>query len=246
MKIEVLKKSLLANNEKAAEENRRLLQRHNITAVNLMGGAGCGKTTLLERVIPLLVREVAVAVLEGDLATTRDASRIAALGVPVIQLLTEGGCHLTATLVQAGLERLPLTHIGLLLIENVGNPICPVNFDLGEHHRVALLSVAEGDDKPAKYPYLFKSADLVVITKMDLLKFTDFHRDRALEHIRALDPDKNVLETSKDDAGSMGAVAEWLRAKCSVQRTPPEAVEVRSSKFEVRKRQQCRTLNLEL
>ena len=232
MKIEVLKKSLFANNEKAAEENRRLLRSHDVLAVNVMGGAGCGKTTLLECVIPLLSREIGVAVLEGDLATTRDAARIAALRVPVIQLLTEGGCHLTATLVQAGLRRLPLAEVDLLLIENVGNPICPVNFDLGEHHRIAVLSVAEGDDKPAKYPYLFKSADLVVISKTDLLRSSDFQWEQALGYIRALDLDKTVLGANKKDEASMGAVAEWLRAKCSVQRTLPEALEVQSSKFE--------------
>jgi len=151
-----------------------------------------------------------VAVLEGDLATTKDAERIAALDVPVVQLLTEGGCHLTPTLVQEGMRRLPLDEIDLLLIENVGNPICPANFDLGEHFRVAVLSVTEGDDKPAKYPYLFKVADLVVVTKTDLLASTDFDFDEAVGPIRAFDPEKPILRTSINDPAGFQAVAERL------------------------------------
>lgn len=210
MMIQVLKKSLFRSNEQAADENRRVLDEHGVAAVNIMGGAGCGKTTLLERVIPLLTADCRVAVLEGDLATTKDAERIAALDVPVVQLLTEGGCHLTATLVQEGIRRLPLDGIDLLLIENVGNPICPANFDLGEHFRVAVLSVTEGDDKPAKYPYLFKVADLVVVTKLDLLASTDFDFDEAAGPIRAFDPEKPILRTSIHDPAGFQAVAERL------------------------------------
>ena len=207
MAIEVLKRTLFAANDRAAEENRGLLDHHNVTAANIMGGAGCGKTTLLERVIPELRRTLSVAVLEGDLATTKDAARIDALNVPVIQLLTEGGCHLTATLIQQGLRRLSLDQIDLLLIENVGNPICPANFDLGEHHRLAVLSVTEGDDKPAKYPFLFKTADLVVITKTDLLDATDFSLDRASQDIHAMDRGKVVLSVNSKDSASTVAVA---------------------------------------
>ncbi|UCE59247.1 MAG: hydrogenase nickel incorporation protein HypB [Phycisphaerales bacterium] len=215
MSIEVLRRSIFQNNDRAAQENRSLLDERGITAVNIMGGAGCGKTTLLEHLIPQLRSDFAVAVLEGDLATTKDAARIAALDVPVIQLLTEGGCHLTATLVQEALARLPLAEIDLLLIENVGNPICPANFDLGEHLRVAVLSVTEGDDKPAKYPFLFKVADQVVITKVDLIALTDFDRERALRAIHALDKEKGVLTVSKKDASSISQLADWLRSHVS-------------------------------
>lgn len=211
MKIEVLRKSVFEKNEHAARLNRRLLDERGVVAVNIMGGAGCGKTTLLERVIPHLESQYAIAVLEGDLATTKDAARIAALGVPVIQLLTEGGCHLTATLVEQGLRRFPLDDIDLVLIENVGNPICPANFDLGEHHRLAVLSVTEGDDKPAKYPYLFKQADRVVITKMDMVAATDFDVNRAASTIRALDPNKVIYRMSSKDPASALPLADWLR-----------------------------------
>jgi len=213
MKIDVLRKSLFAVNDRAAEENRALLARHGVVALNIMGGAGCGKTTLLEKIIPAVRGELAVGVLEGDLATTKDADRIAALGVPVIQLLTEGGCHLTATLVQEGLRRLPLADLDLLLIENVGNPICPANFDLGEHFRLAVLSVSEGDDKPAKYPYLFKKADAVAITKVDVLAATDFNLDRAMADIRVLGPAKPIFAVSAR-RNDTGALTDWVRSRC--------------------------------
>ena len=214
MAIEVLRRSLVEKNDQAAEENRSLLDRHKIVGINILGGAGCGKTTLLERVIPELQKSLAIAVLEGDLATTKDAARIDALNVPVIQLLTEGGCHLTANLVQPGLARLPLDEVDLLLIENVGNPICPANFELGEHYRIAVLSVSEGDDKPAKYPYLFSRAHLVVITKTDLLGATDFSVEDASAAIQALDQEKMILATSAMDASSLAPVVDWIAAKC--------------------------------
>ena len=214
MTIEVLKRSLVEKNDQAAQENRSVLDRHKVVAINILGGAGCGKTTLLERVIPQLGKSLAIAVLEGDLATTKDAARIDALNVPVIQLLTEGGCHLTANLVQPALARLFLEEVDLLLIENVGNPICPANFDLGEHFRIAVLSVTEGDDKPAKYPYLFSKADLVVITKTDLLEATDFSVEEASVAIHALDRETTILTTSARDAPSSALVADWIAAKC--------------------------------
>lgn len=208
--IEVLKRSVFAKNDQAAEENRDLLNRHNITACNIMGGAGCGKTTLLESLVPQLKQSRRVGVLEGDLATTKDADRIHALDVPVMQLLTEGGCHLTATLVQQALHRMPLADIDLLLIENVGNPICPANFDLGEQFKIAVLSVTEGDDKPAKYPFLFKVADRVIITKIDLVEATDFDIERAAHDIRVLDDDKTIDYVSRKQPESLADLLAWL------------------------------------
>jgi len=229
MIIEVLKKSIFAKNDRAAEENRRLLDRHGIRAINIMGGAGCGKTTLLEGMIPQLQQTLSVGVLEGDLATTKDAVRVAALHVPVIQLLTEGGCHLTASLVQQGIQRLPLDEIDLLLIENVGNPICPANFDLGEHFRISVLSVAEGDDKPAKYPYLFKVADAVVITKTDLMTGSDFSADSAVRTIRALDPGKDVFFTNRADRSSMRLLIDWVESRAAPFSHPASEAHGRTS-----------------
>jgi len=210
MKIEVLRKHLFLENDRAAGANRELLDRHGVFGVNVMGGAGCGKTALLERLLPRLKRGLRPAVLEGDVATTNDAERIAALGVPVVQLLTEGGCHLSATLVAEGLKLLPLNELDVVLIENVGNPICPANFDLGEHVRLVLLSVAEGDDKPAKYPHLFQVASAVVLTKSDLLSSTNFRVDRAMATLRSLAPEVPVFTTSSQDPASIRGVEDWL------------------------------------
>jgi hydrogenase nickel incorporation protein HypB len=212
MKIEVVRKVFQAN-EQAAAENRQRFDAASVTCVNLLGGAGCGKTSLLEAVLPLLKDTMRIAVFEGDLATTRDAERIAALGVPAVQILTEGGCHLNATLVQQGLARVTPEDLDLLVVENVGNPICPANFDLGEHLRLAVLSVAEGHDKPAKYPLMFKDADLVVITKFDLLDRTDFDVSAAAQDLKRLNPRAELIRTSKRTKEGIDRLAAWLRRK---------------------------------
>ena len=219
MRVRVVRK-ILQQNERAAGENRTQLDARGITCVNLLGGAGCGKTALLEATLPRLKDEMRIAVLEGDLATTRDAERIAALGVPAVQLLTGGGCHLNATLVQQGLQQVSLPDLDLLIIENVGNPICPANFDLGEHLRVAVLSVAEGDDKPAKYPLLFKDAALVVLTKCDLLKHTDFDVAAAERDIKRLNPQADVIRTSARARQGMERLVDWIRAACRSREQP--------------------------
>lgn len=211
MRIKIIMKSLVAANDQAAEQNRAKLDECATVAVNIMGGAGCGKTTFLEALIPRLADAgIRVGVIEGDLATTRDAERIAALEVPVVQVLTEGGCHLTASVVQQALGKLPLPELDLVLIENVGNPICPANFDLGERGRIAILSAAEGDDKPAKYPLLFKSADRVVITKLDLLSMVDFDVTRAEAFIRAFDSQKPIHRVNRVEPDSLDPIVEWL------------------------------------
>jgi hydrogenase nickel incorporation protein HypB len=210
MKIEVVQK-VLQRNEKAADQNRQRFNAAGVTCVNLLGSAGCGKTSLLEAVLPRLKETLRIAVFEGDLATTHDAERIAALGVPAVQLLTEGGCHLSATLVQQGLERIAPEDLDLLIVENVGNPICPANFDLGEHLRVAVLSVAEGHDKPAKYPLMFKNAKLVVITKCDLLDRTDFDILAAEQDLKRLTPHAELIRTSKPTQEGIDGLADWFR-----------------------------------
>ncbi len=149
--------------------------------------------------------------LEGDLTTTRDAERINALGVPVVQLLTEGGCHLNATHVQQALGQVSLDELDLLIIENVGNPICPANFDLGEHLRIAVLSVAEGHDKPSKSPLLFKNAQLVVLTKCDLLPYVDFDPDIAQADLHRINRTAELIRTDIKTGQGFDQLAEWMR-----------------------------------
>ncbi len=211
MNIPIIRK-VLQKNDDTADANRARFDRAGVACVNLIGGAGCGKTALLEAVLPRLRGRLAVAVLEGDLATTRDAERIARLGVPTAQLLTDGGCHLTADHVAKALESVPLCADGLLVIENVGNPICPANFDLGEHARIAVLSVAEGDDKPSKYPLLFRKADLVVVSKADLLAHVTFNLDAAVTDVRRLNPEAQCRLVSARSGLGCDAVADWLMA----------------------------------
>ncbi len=218
MTIPVIKR-VLEKNDAAAAENRAVFERLGVACVNLLGGAGCGKTALLEAVLPVLRKDLRVAVLEGDLATTRDAERIAALGVPVAQLLTDTGCHLTAPHVQRALDRLPLEKTDLLVVENVGNPICPANFDLGEHARIAVLSVTEGDDKPAKYPLLFRRANLIVLSKCDLLPHVPFDPHRARRELHLMNSAARVLNASARTGAGIERLARWLKALSNRART---------------------------
>ncbi|MFO0974228.1 MAG: hydrogenase nickel incorporation protein HypB [Phycisphaerae bacterium] len=210
MEVRVLRR-VLEKNDRAADEVRELLSAHGVRAINLLGGAGCGKTALLERLLPILRPALRCGVLEGDLATTLDAERIAAIGVPVTQLLTEGGCHLTAPHVRRALDSLPLDKRDLVISENVGNPICPANFDLGEHARLAALSVAEGADKPQKYPLLFKDAAGVVITKLDLLPHVSFDLHRVTLDLGRLNPAARLFLTSAERGHGLAGLAAWFR-----------------------------------
>lgn len=212
MEITVLK-NVFAKNDNAARENRAHFDQKGVLCINLLGGAGCGKTSVLEAVLPILTKTLRVAVLEGDLATTRDAARIANLDVPVVQLLTDGGCHLNATLVQHAMEKVPLDDLDLLIIENVGNPICPANFDLGEHARISVLSVSEGADKPAKYPLLFKDMAAVLLTKCDLLPHTNFDMAQAEEDIRRVNPTADLIRTDVKTKSGIQELADWVLAR---------------------------------
>lgn len=222
MIIPVVRK-VLEKNDQAARQNRALFDSRKITCVNVLGGAGCGKTTLLERVLPhVLARgDVHPAVLEGDIATTRDAERIAALNVPTVQLLTDGGCHLNANHVQKALDSLDLTTVNLLVIENVGNPVCPANFDLGEHLRVSCLSIAEGDDKPAKYPLLFRNADLIILTKADLLPHVPYDLGRVKRDLRQIAPGATIVQSDLSAGGGYAEIAAWLVDKVEAEAMAP-------------------------
>jgi hydrogenase nickel incorporation protein HypB len=217
--VEVLR-NILHENDHEAEHNREHLERRGILAVNLMSSPGSGKTSLLEATIDAIGDRLRIAVIEGDLETENDAERIRAKGVTAVQITTGQTCHLDAHMVHDALHALDLSSVDILFIENVGNLVCPANFDLGQHANVTLLAVTEGDDKPAKYPVMFRRADLVLLSKSDLLAvLDDFSSEKAIGHIRALANPADVFEVSARRAGSLGPWVAWLeRALADVRR----------------------------
>jgi len=208
--VEVLKGLLDANDHQAAH-NREHFERHGVLAINLMSSPGAGKTTLLEATIEALGKDLNVAVVEGDLETENDAQRIRDKGVPAIQISTGSACHLDAHMVHTALHELELDGVDVLFIENVGNLVCPASFDLGQHCNVALLSTPEGDDKPAKYPVMFRAADLVVITKADLLEVLgDFDPAAAESCLRQIANPAPLIEVSARSGAGMQAWLDWV------------------------------------
>jgi len=186
--------SLLHENDHQAMHNREHFDKHKVLAINLMSSPGSGKTALLEKTIELLNGKYKVAVIEGDLETENDADRIRKKGVPAVQITTGSACHLDAHMVHDGLHQLDLNGLDVLFIENVGNLVCPASFDLGHHINVTLLSTTEGDDKPAKYPVMFRAADLMLITKTDLLQYLDdFDVEKATKQFRHLAKSEPVI-----------------------------------------------------
>jgi hydrogenase nickel incorporation protein HypB len=209
--VEVLQ-GLLAGNDRQAAHNRAHFNAHAVLAVNLMSSPGAGKTALLEATIDALKSEFRIAVVEGDLETENDAERIRAKGVPAYQITTGTACHLDARMVHDALHHMPLAGMDILFIENVGNLVCPASFDLGQHLNVTLLSVTEGDDKPAKYPVIFRVADAVLVTKTDLLPhMDDFDVERVKTHVRNLASAAPVIALSAKKDMEMSAWLNWLR-----------------------------------
>jgi hydrogenase nickel incorporation protein HypB len=214
-KIVEVNRSLLEANQKQAVSNRQHIEKMGAVAINLISSPGSGKTTLLERTIEALKDTVRIGVIEGDIETERDAERIRAKGVPAVQLTTGGACHLDASLVHGGLHVLEHFAKGngydLIFIENVGNLVCPATFDLGEHHRVVLLSVPEGSDKPAKYPATFKGADLLLLTKVDLLPYFDFSLDEVREEAGRLKPELEIVALSATNGEGFDSWVAYLK-----------------------------------
>ena len=214
MEVKVMKNILGANDEIAAA-NRELFRAKNVTVVNLMGSPGSGKTTLLEKTLEKISGKIRVAVIEGDLFTARDAERIERLNVPVIQINTAGGCHLDAAMVKRAAESLDLEKIQLLIVENVGNLVCPAEFDVGENFKATVLSITEGDDKPLKYPLIFKESAVVMLNKIDLLPYTNFSVENAREDLSTIHPNVEIIETSCTSGAGLDAWANWLVSKVS-------------------------------
>jgi len=212
-KVRVVEEALDANNTIAAA-NRADFDRHDVTVLNLMSAPGAGKTSLLERALAEPIEGVRVGVLEGDVQGSLDAERLAGAHVPVVQLNTDPGfggeCHLDANMVRSAIPALPLAEIDLLVIENVGNLVCPALFDLGEQARVVIVSVTEGDDKPQKYPHMFRVADVLLINKIDLLPYVRFDMDRCIASARDINPSAQVLRLSAETGEGMSGWYDWL------------------------------------
>jgi hydrogenase nickel incorporation protein HypB len=203
-------RDLMGANDEWAGRNRVLLASAGVTMINIIGSPGAGKTALLERAAAALGMRFGFAVLEGDVETTRDAQRLGKLGVTVSQLITGGGCHLEARMIHAALNDLPLEELDLVVVENVGNLVCPAEFDIGERAKVAVLSVTEGEDKPEKYPLLFREAQAVVLSKVDLLPYVSFDVDACLADLSALNGAIPVFRTSATTGEGIEGWLAWL------------------------------------
>ncbi len=212
MEIQV-RKNILGENDRMAAENRAMFADNGVYVINLMGSPGSGKTSVLEKTMEKLKGELRMAVIEGDLFTSKDADRIAKHDVTVIQINTSGGCHLDAAMVQKVARKMDLAALDLLIVENVGNLVCPAEFDVGEDDKGVVLSVTEGDDKPLKYPLIFKESAVAILNKVDILPYCNFDMESAREDISALHPGMTILETSCTTGQGIEPWCEWLRQR---------------------------------
>ena len=213
-----IEQDILSKNNGYADENRQNFDDRGIFALNLVSSPGSGKTTLLVKTIELLKDKIAISVVEGDQQTSNDAERIRATGVPALQINTGKGCHLDAHMVGHALEKLKPADESLFLIENVGNLVCPAAFDLGEQHKVAILSVTEGEDKPLKYPDMFRAADVMLLNKCDLLPYLEYDADLAEANARRVNPDLTIFRVSATSGDGMSVWLDWVEAGLEAQR----------------------------
>jgi len=209
-----IERDILAKNDRYADENRQHLSEHGVFALNLVSSPGSGKTTLLVKTIEMLRGKLPITVIEGDQQTDHDAERIRATGVPAIQINTGKGCHLDAHMVGHAIQQLPILDNSLLFIENVGNLVCPSGFDLGEAHKVVILSVTEGEDKPLKYPDMFHAADLMMLNKCDLLQHLTFDVELAIEYAHRIHPAMPVIQISATQGSGMQEWIDWIMSGC--------------------------------
>jgi hydrogenase nickel incorporation protein HypB len=216
-----LEARILAKNDALAARNRGWFAGREILALNLVSSPGSGKTTLLERTIRDLGSETPIAVIEGDQATANDGARIRAAGAPCVQVNTGTGCHLEADMIARGLAELKPAVGAVVLIENVGNLVCPALFDLGEHAKVAILSVTEGEDKPLKYPHMFRASRVMILNKIDLLPHVDFDVESAVANAKAVNPDITVLRVSARTGEGLADWYDWIRSEAAAVRAHP-------------------------
>jgi hydrogenase nickel incorporation protein HypB len=201
---------ILEANQKLAQRNRDVFRAAGVKVFNLISSPGAGKTTLLEKTLTRLKHRLKVGVVEGDIQTTEDAQRVAAVGVKAVQIETKGACHLDGAMIAGAMQAFDLKDLDLLIIENVGNLVCPVEFDLGEDLKVAVLSVTEGDDKPSKYPLLFQQAGVLIVNKIDLLPYIDCSLERIHDTCRALNPQQKAFDLSCRTGEGLDAWVDWL------------------------------------
>ena len=220
VKVLTIKEDILGANKEKAKRNQNRLDKHGILTVNVMSSPGAGKTSLILQTINRLKTKTRVAVIEGDVASRIDADKIHQQGVPVIQINIPGGCHLDANMTENALNNLPLEEIDLLIIENVGNLICPAEFALGEHKKIMLLSIPEGDDKPHKYPLMFTEADVVLVNKIDLLPYLDFNTTTFNQAVTGLNPAVKIFPVSCKTGEGLEAWFAWLEDEIKQMKTP--------------------------
>ena len=217
MKINVVSKILEANDRLAAD-NRKLFDSHGLFVINLMSAPGAGKTTLLTRTIKELDGDLRVGVVEGDIQGTYDAEQIGALNIPVVQINTGGACHLDANMISEAVKDLPLADLDVLIIENVGNLVCPAEFNVGEHVKIMLLSLTEGHDKPLKYPLMFQESSALVVNKMDLKPYVDADPEKIRRDSLSLNPQLKVFEVSCKSGEGISQWTQWLKELCSIHK----------------------------
>lgn len=217
MEVKVMT-NVLAKNDAIAADLQRLFKEKNIFVFNLLGSPGAGKTSLLEATLKELAEEYSLAVIEGDLYTAKDAERIHKLGIPVLQINTVGGCHLDAKMIEDALAELDLDKLDMIIIENVGNLVCPAEFAIGEAMKVTVLSVTEGEDKPLKYPLIFKESKAVLLNKVDLLPYILFDKEKAVTDIKNLNPAVSLFEVSCTAKTGLTEWTDWLKAQIEAVR----------------------------
>lgn len=211
MSIVTVERKILKKNDEIANENREIFKKNNIYSLNLLSSPGSGKTSLLENTLNKLNENLNVAVVEGDVQTDNDAQRVAVFNVPVVQIVTNGGCHLEAKLVQNSFQSFEMKDLDLLIIENVGNLVCPANYDLGEDKKVVLVSTTEGDDKPLKYPAMFRVSDVMIINKIDLLDYVDFSLEAVKKNALSINPELKIFEISCKSGAGIDDWINWLK-----------------------------------
>ncbi|HEJ83330.1 MAG: hydrogenase nickel incorporation protein HypB [Deltaproteobacteria bacterium] len=212
MKVSVVK-NILEANERIAQENRAIFDEKDLLVVNLMSSPGAGKTSLLEKTIGALKDEIRMGVIEGDIQSSQDAERIAAMGIPAVQINTGGACHLDGNMIRDTFKEFDFDALDLLVVENVGNLVCPAEFKVGEDFKAMILSVAEGDDKPAKYPLMFHESEVLLVNKIDLLPYVDCSVEKIREEALKINPGLSIFEISCRTEEGLSAWYDWLREK---------------------------------